>query len=667
MLQSCIETAEKRDMKITNTTRVKAAILSLFALVSIIPAQDVFAAAPNSISITPSSQSVEKGSTFSISVNGYVGTNNYPADTVSGTLTFPANLLSVTSVSTAGSAYTWQNTATPNNTNGTVTFTEKNQFYSQPNGAIHIMTITFHALANGSAHVGFTPDTTYSETNPFGVILATDLSGGTYTISTTAPPTCPSGQIGTPPNCTTPTCPTGQSGTPPNCKTLPPPTCPAGQTGTPPNCKTPTTPPKTTTPTTSKPPTPATTSTPTPTPVTPFAISDTSTTRGYNTAAVDWKTNIAATGTVTYGASQKQQDKNGIVTLQQDGSYEAALKDLTPGKKYYFTITAISATDATKTDSYSGTFTTKGFPVIVTVSENNKAVSSAKLKIGEQNYSTDRTGKANLELASGTYTLVITTANGSKTVKLTVVNKTIPENNGTPEKQNFSFDVPATAAPATANQGMSLTALIGIGVGGFLVLLILLGLFLLYRRRKQQDNGSSNSALTIDNYSSLEQPQQSLPPFPQEQPDAMMTAPENVLYADPMATTPNVADLSQMNDTLDQTILEAPQQDLLGQPDMMGIPDNQMAAAETLPAAEYIAQVAAPTEMSPDYSSLDNPLSPSTSEDEALAAEQPSDDEQTEYIEEDEGERMAPPSTVAAAGELQIEHGSESPNDSAAK
>ena len=67
------------------------------------------------------------------------------------------------------------------------------------------------------------------------------------TVENCAPPppqTCPAGQVGTPPNCTTPppgqTCPAGQVGTPPNCTTPPPgQTCPAGQTGTPPNCTTP--------------------------------------------------------------------------------------------------------------------------------------------------------------------------------------------------------------------------------------------------------------------------------------------------------------------------------------------------------------------------------------------------------------------------------------------
>ncbi len=77
---------------------------------------------------------------------------------------------------------------------------------------------------------------TYSE-----YFLASALPTATCSPKQTPPPvetpaTCPDGQTGTPPNCTTPaaTCPTGQTGTPPNCET--PATCPDGQTGTPPNC-----------------------------------------------------------------------------------------------------------------------------------------------------------------------------------------------------------------------------------------------------------------------------------------------------------------------------------------------------------------------------------------------------------------------------------------------
>jgi hypothetical protein len=62
---------------------------------------------------------------------------------------------------------------------------------------------------------------------------AYDLAGNTrqsttvsFTIPVPAPTTCPIGQTGTPPNCTTPppeTCPEGQTGTPPNCTVPPPP------------------------------------------------------------------------------------------------------------------------------------------------------------------------------------------------------------------------------------------------------------------------------------------------------------------------------------------------------------------------------------------------------------------------------------------------------------
>lgn len=54
------------------------------------------------------------------------------------------------------------------------------------------------------------------------------------------PPSCPDGQVGTPPNCEPPPpmCPVGQVGTPPNCEP-PPPSCPDVQAGTPPNCEPP--------------------------------------------------------------------------------------------------------------------------------------------------------------------------------------------------------------------------------------------------------------------------------------------------------------------------------------------------------------------------------------------------------------------------------------------
>jgi hypothetical protein len=54
-----------------------------------------------------------------------------------------------------------------------------------------------------------------------------------------APQHCPSGLVGTPPHCyqpAPPQCPSGLVGTPPNCYQPAPPQCPSGLVGTPPNC-----------------------------------------------------------------------------------------------------------------------------------------------------------------------------------------------------------------------------------------------------------------------------------------------------------------------------------------------------------------------------------------------------------------------------------------------
>ena len=72
-----------------------------------------------------------------------------------------------------------------------------------------------------------------------GVVADRDFSAQDFNERRKLPPSCPAGQVGTPPNCMPPpppSCPAGQVGTPPNCMPPPPPSCPEGQVGTPPNC-----------------------------------------------------------------------------------------------------------------------------------------------------------------------------------------------------------------------------------------------------------------------------------------------------------------------------------------------------------------------------------------------------------------------------------------------
>lgn len=569
-------------MKTRKLTRITSILLSLLAIFSLVPSQTVLAA-NNTIFVTPSSQSMQPGTIFTVQVKGSLSGNTFMGPTmVSGTLTFPKNLLKVNSVSQTGATFNWQMSATPDNNNGTVVFSQRS-FFPVADGAVHIMAITFQALANGSAPVGFNSSTTYASN---GSAITTSRSGGTYTVST---PTCPAGQTGTPPNCTTPptpTCPAGQVGTPPNCTTPPTPTCPSGQTGTPPNCK-PVTNPNPSNPTPPKPPSPSNPSTSPQTPDTPsspvpspditpdttpddgFSITDVTTTRSYDTAMLNWKTNTASKTTVSFGTSLKDLSKNVEATRLPDESYEAKLPELTPGKQYYYTISSTSEADPTKTDSYSGVFTTRGFPVVITITENKNQATNAKIKIGEQNYSTDRSGKISIELATGSYNVEVKTATSSKAFALTVAKKTIPSDGSTPETQRFAFDIPAAGASTSSNGNLLL--LVGSLVGGGL----LLGgfLFLAWKRRREQDNQPTALVASDTDYS-WSQPQQPLPQaFPQDQYNQNIPAPEQTYAAPPPDTTAPPIAPEPTAETLDTQQEEMPVQEI-PQPEVTSLPQQ---------------------------------------------------------------------------------------------
>lgn len=523
-------------MNIRKSTLGTSVFFTFLALFSLIPGQ-IAHAASNTIFLSPSTKSVQPSNIFTVDVKGSLSGNQFGPNAVAGTLNFPKNLLKVNSVSTANTTFNWQATVTPNNSAGTITFDQKS-LLPVGDGAVHMFSITFQALANGTASASFTSNTSYFYSN---FAIASTRTGGTYTISTPPPPTCPAGQTGTPPNCKTPpapTCPTGQTGTPPNCTTAPATTCPAGQTGTPPNCKPATSTPKPTQPTTPAP------EPPKPEPVAEvkteetkpdeengFSISDASTTRSYESAILNWKTSAASKGTISYGSSLKSLDKTAEATRLPDESYEAKLTDLTPGKQYYFTISATSDTDSTKTDSYSGVFTAKGFPVVITITENKAQATNAKIKIGEQNYSTDRSGKVSLELASGSYNIDVKTQKGTQSFVLAVAKKSVPEENGAPETQKFTFDVQGTATPTSSNNNL-LMLIGGLGVGGLLIGGLL---FFLWRRRQEQDQ-QPTTVIASDNGYNAWASQQPMPAFPQDQvaqPVATANTPVDQGYVDP--------------------------------------------------------------------------------------------------------------------------------------
>lgn len=479
--------------------RIASVFVSIVTVFSLIPAHTANAA-PSNIYFSPGSGTYNTGTSFTTQVRGSSDAVFYQNGTTSGTINFPANRLRVNSVSTSGSSYPNIN-VTFNNTAGTISW--NGSAYPSPT-TIYFFTINFQALSAGTASVTFSADTNVNH-NWFYDINSTNKTNANFTLVTPPPPTCPAGQVGTPPNCTTP----------------PPPTCPAGQVGTPPNCTTP--PPSGGNPTptpTPKPTTPTVSDTPVPTPtaqpdVAPvqvdagdLSIKDViaKVTRQANSVA--WATTLGnVTTDIALGTSKENLTVKPAVAKQPDGSYLSTMENLKPGVRYYFTITATAANAPEKKATFSGAFTTRGYPVKLVVTKDGKKISGATIALEKQSFKTDKNGELELELTDTTFNATITLPDKSKkTVNFTVAKKTIPSNGGNPETQTFTFDLTEQKTSATTGSSPVLGPIIG-GIAALAALAIGGGIFLLYRRRKADEG-----AAQIDTASAYSWEQGSNPP-----------------------------------------------------------------------------------------------------------------------------------------------------------
>jgi hypothetical protein len=444
------------------TQRNRIKIVPIFAAVILLASLlwvTVSHAAGNILYVTPASSQLNIGGTLNINVRGFVESSG-SSGSVSGTLTYPSNLLQVVSGPSNNGVYS---NLTLTQGNGTIGFSGTQT--PGPTGQVQVFSVSFKAIGAGSASIGFTSNSNINQS-------ATNRNSGSYTIVNPNPPaTCPAGQIGTPPSCTTP----------------PPATCPAGQTGTPPNCRTPsTTPPPVETPPTTTPTDSSDEEVTTPdasgliTVVPPIAQ--------YTSAVVSWKLN-AKNGTtdLVYGVSSDDVATKTTIAKNTDGLYTATIPNLSPGVRYYFTISGTS--DDKKTSFYKGVFTTRGYPVKLIVTEGGAPSSSAKVKIGQQSYATSKDGVINLSLAQGTYNGTITTDTSSAPASFTVAAKAVPATGSAPDLQTFTLDVPA-AAPASG-PSMSIFAFIGILLVGVVLLTIAFMVYVNIRRRQMEGGGGS--------------------------------------------------------------------------------------------------------------------------------------------------------------------------------
>lgn len=209
----------------------------------------------------------------------------------------------------------------------------------------------------------------------------------------------------------------------------------------------------------------------------------------YTTATVSWKVKAEnSSATFEYGDSLSELDKKVEVT-KTDDTFSANVTNLTPGKRYSFTISA-KGTGVTNS-SYSGSINTDGYPVMFTTTENDTPIKNGLLKVGSSTYPISG-DKITIGLAAGKYSVTISTDTSSATQDITVTSKDIPSNGDDPELQSFKFALTSTILEGGPGTGTSALVFVGALIGGAAFLAIGLVVFVTIRRKRMESAGYSS-------------------------------------------------------------------------------------------------------------------------------------------------------------------------------
>lgn len=464
--------------------------LSVFLLATHM--SQVHAAASNSIWFQPGTSQRTTGQSFAVTVYANADPNFGTPDT-NVTVKYPGNLVTVSGVTNGGALPS----ATITHNASAQTITLNHSFYGYSSGFTEAPLIKFTVRANKAGKA------TFNFTESFVRGHTVDKVASTYSIVS---PTCPAGQVGTPPNCSTPP-PVAPPTTP-----TPTPT-PTPRPSTPSSGNSSTSAPRTSTPTpsSSTPNTSAPSSTTSPTTkktsdkLPSLLIEDVDPQPRYTTSDVVWRTSTKASNmTFKYGTTSSALDNGSTVISSTDGtSHSVKLTELELGTTYYYGIAAKDSTG--KTIIESGQFTTDAYPVTLRLTSNEKplAQTDVSLKDFSDTYTTDDAGEVFVSLLPGDYTLQLTQNGATEEHKFTI--KALEINgDAAPDTQVISVEfVSATRAVTSSELSPSVLPIILAVIGLLLLTGGFVG-FILWRRHQAAASASMGyqSILSSDIYSS---------------------------------------------------------------------------------------------------------------------------------------------------------------------
>lgn len=139
------------------------------------------------LSLAPADVSIGAGATFTETL--YVASTNQAINAISGTVTFPSELLQVVSVSKAGSVLSlWVQEPTYSNADGTISFSGIVPNPGYTGGRGKVFTIQFRAKRAGVAAVVFSSLSQVLANDGNGTDILDDTAGASVTISSSAVP-----------------------------------------------------------------------------------------------------------------------------------------------------------------------------------------------------------------------------------------------------------------------------------------------------------------------------------------------------------------------------------------------------------------------------------------------------------------------------------------------
>lgn len=196
---------------------------------------------------------------------------------------------------------------------------------------------------------------------------------------------------------------------------------------------------------------------------------------GYNSVDITWRTDLPSTSFLYYGLEPGATEDN-LEEVEAGTDHRLTLSSLEPGRTYYF---QIFATAGQEEATYQGEFTSRGFPVVVTILKGGEPVAGTTVTIGGQSQQAAENGTAYFELPAGELTAQVEADRDVQEFGLNVESLPADDFGTFPEEQNFTFEL--TAGGVVLPVVLLAAAMLALTAGG---------LVLFKRRRARRTAGT---------------------------------------------------------------------------------------------------------------------------------------------------------------------------------